>query len=96
MVSEFFDGDQADAHDAFQQWRTSNPSAFFLNCRSSGGWMLHRVECPHHGTTDWQAGNGWGSLTRTRKVCSTERKELLKWARQQGASEIKQCSDCKP
>jgi hypothetical protein len=95
MVSVFFDEDSADAHDAFQRWRTDNPVGFFLNCRTSGGWMLHRVNCPHHGNTDWAAGP-WGCLTRTRKVCSTERKELLQWARQEGESDVKQCSDCKP
>jgi hypothetical protein len=96
MVSEFLDGAQPDAHDAFQRWRADNPAGFFVNCRASGGWMLHRVRCPHHGTTDWQAGGEWGNLTRTRKACSTDRGQLVEWARQQGVSEIQECSDCKP
>lgn len=96
MVSEFVNSGLGDAHSAFQQWRTDNPGGFFINCRESGGWMLHRVECPHHGSTDWQAGGEWGSLTRTRKACSSNLAELREWARQSGVGDLKSCSDCKP
>lgn len=95
MVSEFFDGDQSDAHDLFQQWRSDNPAGFFVNCRTSGGWMLHRVRCPHPGDTDWEAGE-WGSLARVRKACSADRRELVEWARRKGQTALKECSDCKP
>ena len=95
MLSEFLEDDQPKAHDAFQRWRTDNPAGFFINSRPSGGWMLHRVVCRHHGNTDWRAGE-WGSLTRTHKVASTDRRVLIAWAQQQGVGELKECSDCKP
>jgi hypothetical protein len=95
MVSEFFDDEREDAHEAFQLWRQENPTGFFINCRATGSWMLHRVNCPHHGNTEWQAGE-WGSLTKRRKVCSAKRQELVEWARQRGATTLKTCSDCKP
>ena len=53
---EFCDDDAWDAHDQFQQSRVDNPSGFFVNCRSSGGWMLHRVGCPYPGGSDWPVG----------------------------------------
>jgi hypothetical protein len=93
-VSEFFDGDQEGAHDQFQRWRAENPAGLFINCRGSGGWMLHRTHCPHYGTTDWQAGGEWGSLTRTRKACAANEAELRDWARQRGVAVLQTCSDC--
>jgi hypothetical protein len=93
-VSEFFDREQVDPHDRFQRWRAENSGGLFINCRASGGWMLHRVACPHHGTTDWQAGDEWGSLTRTRKACASNEAELREWARRRGVALLQTCSDC--
>ena len=93
-VTVFFDGAQADAHDQFQQWREDNPDGLFINCRVSSGWMLHCVACPHHGSTDWQAGERWGSLTRTQKACTTNEAELRTWARGHGCANPQKCSDC--
>src|SRR5438874_7450510 len=91
----FSDDKQPDAHDQFQRWRAEHPHAFFVNCRSSGGWMLHRVGCPHPGGPDWPIGE-WGSLTRTRKECHTDPDALRGWARERGQESLKECSDCKP
>jgi len=95
-VSEFCDADQAGAHEAFQRWRAENPAAYFLNCRMSGRWMIHRVGCKHPGNTDWQAEEFGSSLTRFRKVCSDDSGELRAWAHAQGEVEVIGCSDCKP
>ncbi len=57
--------------------------------------MLHRVSCSHPGNTEWEAGE-WGSLTRTRKVCSTDRRELAQWVQRQGQRVLSECNDCKP
>ena len=95
MVREFLDGEQPHAHDFFQRWRADHPVSFFVNCRASGGWMLHRVGCFHPGDTDWTSGKS-GSLTRVRKVCSTSRRELIEWARQNAPAALKKCNDCKP
>lgn len=92
MVQEFI-GDKA--HDEFQAWRQDNPTGFFVNCKTQGSWMLHRVTCPHPGGTDWRTGE-WGNLTKRRKICSTDRQELLELARQKGISALTRCSDCKP
>lgn len=95
MVQEFCDNGQTKAHDKFQRWRADNPKGFFINCRASAGWMVHRVGCPHTGDTDLSA-SVFGSLTRKRKACSTDLRELQHWARKQGHDSLVQCSDCKP
>jgi hypothetical protein len=93
-VAEFCDSDYADAHDQFQRWRADNPAGVFIDCRASGGWMLHKVACPHHGTTDWPAGEESGTLTRTRKACASSEAELRTWARERGVATLQSCSDC--
>jgi hypothetical protein len=68
---------------------------FFLNCKTTTVWMLHRSTCPHPGGTDVKA-HVWGSLTKKRKICSTNRTELEQRAREKGVHEFQVCSDCHP
>jgi hypothetical protein len=51
-VTEYFDDDREDAHEAFQLWREDNPRGFFINCKAAEDLMLHRVNRPHPGSTD--------------------------------------------
>ena len=88
-TTEFF----GEAHSGFQQWRQDHPDGFFLNCKS-GQWMLHRVDCKHPGSPDWE-GEDSSTLTRTRKICSTQPFELPKHGLIHG-KEMGRCKDCKP
>jgi hypothetical protein len=96
MIETFFDRDDDNAHDHFQRWRSRYwDDGFFLNYKSPNNVMLHRSPCPHLGDTDWaRAEYGFHSLTRSKKVCSTDRRELEQWAREHTASSLKRCRDC--
>ena len=94
MVQEFADADGSGAHEAFQRWRGENPSGYVVNCRSESECMLHLSPCGHYGDTDL-GPEVWGSLTRHRKACSTDRQALLDWARDRPMA-ISECSSCKP
>ena len=91
VILEFYDQDDVKVHDRFQMWRRKHPDGFFINCRSKKSWMLHRVECHHPGGTHWTVEEG-GSLTRLRKICSVNRRELLEL----GGRKLKTCNDCSP
>jgi hypothetical protein len=67
-----------------------------VNYKSPNNVMLHRSPCLHLGDTNWAAyEHGWGSLTRNRKVCTTDRRELEEWAKQNTTADLKWCRDCK-
>jgi len=91
----FQDKDYGDTHAAFQQWRRHNPEGYFLNLKSSRNAMLHRTLCPHTGDTEWGHGEeGYGSLTRSKKICSENSRELEEWAAKNVAESLKKCRDC--
>ncbi len=96
MIETFFDRDDVDAHARFQQWRASHwGDGYFLNYRHPGNVMLHRSPCPHLGDADWgRYEQGYGSLTRSRKVCSTDRRELERWAGENATAALRRCRDC--
>jgi hypothetical protein len=93
MTREFDDKDLVDAHDQCQQWRRENPGGYFLNLRGPRTAMLHHVACSHIGDTEYD-GSHWGSLTKKKKVCSTNEDALRQWATSNYIEEIKVCSDC--
>ncbi len=95
MIVEFYDKINGDDHEKFQRWRRENDEGFFINIKSSNNLMLHRVHCLHPGSTDWKKGE-WGSLTKNRKICSTDKKDLSNWAKQNYKASLKVCRDCKP
>jgi hypothetical protein len=96
MIEIFSDRDGEEAHANFQRWRDRHwGDGFFLNLRSPSNVMLHRSPCPHLGDTDWAAyEHGWGSLTRTKKICSIDRRELERWASENATAALKRCKDC--
>ena len=96
MIETFFDRDDENSHESFQRWRSRHwDDGYFLNRKSSRDVMLHRSPCPHLGDTDWGRGEqGWGSLTRNKKVCSTDRRELERWASENVTAALKRCKDC--
>lgn len=78
VIETFFDRDDEDAHAKFQRWRARHwGDGYFLNYRRPGNVRLHRSPCPHLGDPDWlRPEQGFGSLTRRKKVCSTDQREL--------------------
>lgn len=96
MIVTFFDRDDRDAHADFQRWRERyHEDGYFLNHKGPGNVMLHRSACPHLLGTDWtRAEQGFGSLARNKKVCSTDRRELERWANEHAAVPLKRYRDC--
>jgi hypothetical protein len=97
-MKEFHNNLMDNAHDAFQAWREQHPHGFFINWKSPNNMMLHRVECQHYGTTDWEINKarGWGNLGETKKICDTDKAALEHHARKHGTSELRYCRDCAP
>ena len=94
MPKVFWDKQDNDAHDHFQNWRRANDGiGLFINVKSMKRGMLHKVLCPHPGDTTFS--NESQSLTRKRKVCSTSREELERWAAEKSLT-LTSCGDCKP
>ena len=93
----FYDRTDPDnAHDRFQQWRRENEDGYFLNIRGMNSVMLHRTHCPHIGGTNWEKDQGFGSLTKNKKLCSPDKDELVQWANENAHSKLKECSNCAP
>jgi hypothetical protein len=91
---EFYDGDDDNAHTKFQQWRHQHyQDGYFLNYKGLSNTMLHRVPCWHL-RDPWDRNEELGSLTRRRKVCSTNRRDLEQWAKKRGVRTLGQCQDC--
>jgi hypothetical protein len=99
MPVEFYDSGDERVHDEFQNWRSRNTRGFFINVKSPTELMLHRSECSHPGDTEWKQSDSdsWGSLTRSRKVCSTDRSALDRWiADNARAATLSKCKTCRP
>ena len=96
MIKTFFDRDDEDAHDAFQRWRSRHwGDGYFLNYKSPNNIMLHRSPSPHLGDTDWASAEyGYHSLTRSKKLCSTDRRDLERWVGENATAVLKRCQDC--
>ena len=86
----FWDSGGRSEHDAFVRWLEENPDGFFINCRTASDMMLHRSSCPSlifHGPV---------SLTRNRKLCSSDKDMLERWASRQWGATLVYCSICAP
>ena len=96
MIETFIGRHDGDAHRDFQRWRAHHwGDGYFLNYKSPGNVMLHRSPCPHLGDTDWAPyEHGWGSLTRSKKICSTDSRELERWVSENATAALKRCQDC--
>ena len=87
-MESFWDRDGQGQHEAFEKWRSENPRAFVLNCKSTTDFWLHRADCPHFKFDPSTPV----SLTKNRKVCSLDRTQLERWANERGTLTF--CSDC--
>ncbi len=82
-MESFWNRDGVVVHDESVEWLAENPEGFFINCRSASDMMLHRPSCPHL--------KGETNLTSRRKVCSLDRKQVVRWADERGTLEICDC-----
>jgi hypothetical protein len=90
MITIFHDQTDPEAQDKFERWRQTTAYGYYINYRSPRNIMIHRVGCPHD--TPWN--QKWGSLTKTKKVCSNSEDELGEWARANAYTPLKRCADC--
>lgn len=96
-VIEFHDRTDIAAHDLFQKWRRENwDNGYFINYKSNSRLILHRVLCQHPGDGEWSSADTGNSLTRFRKACSTNVRDLRQWAEQTSNVNLEFCKDCKP
>lgn len=109
MITEFHDGQGRSEHDAFVEWRTSHccdengeneRDGYFLSIQKSNQAGLHSWDCRQRsaGGSNWDEFFGSHptqppSMTRTRKVCSDDRTELLAWAGSHGIRVVP-CEHC--
>ena len=96
MIEIFHDREDADSHIKFHRWRQQHRrDGYYLNYRGPSNTRLHRAKCPHLSNQDWDIGEKGpnGSMTKTKKICSTNRQELEYWAREKGVKP-KRCPDC--
>ena len=87
MIQEFQGPKTSAAEKGFVRWRRDNPDGFVVNC-GSRGWILHRTTCPNLKPDDETV-----CMTRNRKVCSEDRRELECWAENEGRT-VSRCSNC--
>lgn len=96
---EFHDQQGKRLHDEFQVWRKSHPDSFFLTYSTKSSAQLHATPCWHIGGVDWDGYTERGgveqfhSITKNRKVCSSNPQELLALATKDGVA-VKFCSHC--
>lgn len=85
MVTEF-----KNRLDRYIAWSEQNQAGYVLNVRTSRKpAMLHRTTCHHI----YPEKPEYGDFTKSRKVCSTDRQSLERWAKQEGMQFVL-CSSC--
>lgn len=91
-MMSFWDRHDPGAHAAFVRWRKEHPDWYVLNCNSGSAMTLHKLGCS---AFDFHSSTRV-SLTRNRKICSSDRDQLTRWAHWQWGVTLKDCSLCKP
>jgi hypothetical protein len=76
---EFWSRKDSDVQERFEKWTRKHPDGLLINRWSASKGMLHRVRCGHF------QGVG-GDVTEQAKVCHTDRRELEKWADENGVA----------
>jgi len=70
----------------YERWRTAHSRGFVVN--AGGSLKLHLATCPYISDPQWK-GSGW-TTGQYRKVCSTSRDELKRWAEGKG-KKLEEC-----
>lgn len=78
MVEFWDEGEHQRDHEAFKMWQPNNKYGFALNYPPDDLRIFHKLGCPH--IRDHSNPNV--SLTEHRKVCSTDKDELIELAGQ--------------
>lgn len=92
-VTEFHDAEGKSLHDAFQMWRLTHPTGYFLKFDTRTRARLHSSLCVHSGDPTWTTDDYDKSLTKSRKVCSNDTERLYDWAQANGI-EVVRCAHC--
>jgi hypothetical protein len=77
-------------------WKRDNPRGFIVNCERNPGpsyLLLHRVSCPMLANLSSKAKHWTKDYI---KVCSLDRAELERWARDTIRGKLKPCQFCNP
>lgn len=109
MIVEFHDRKGQSDHESFREWRTSHccdengeneRDGYFLASQKSNQAELHSWDCRQRsaGGSNWDEFFGSHptqppSMTRTRKVCSDDKAELLAWA-DSNQIQVSFCAHC--
>ncbi|MDP9438862.1 MAG: hypothetical protein M3P49_08970 [Actinomycetota bacterium] len=81
------------AHEEYKRWKERHESdGYVINRRSRSEAVLHRAGCGH--LTDDFGPGVTVSLTAKPKYCSTDRRELERWAHDNPNKELKRCGSC--
>jgi hypothetical protein len=86
----FADPLDPEAHDKFEKWRDRHLRGYVVSSRSKNNAMLHRADCGHLVFSP----NDNVSLTAAPKYCSTDKRELENWARENMDKKLKRCRSC--
>lgn len=82
MAELWDEGENKRDHEAFKKWQEDNDYGFVLNYRVGKLAKFHKAGCPY--VRDFSQSRPNASLTRTPKICSTDRKTLLEFAGKEG------------
>lgn len=93
MITQFLDANGVIVHGEFQKWRRDHPGGYYLAFKATARANLHAEDCWHAGSNEWMPEDDDSSLTSHRKVCSTDKAELLTWARSENV-DVRPCAHC--
>ncbi len=91
----FADAQGEHARDEYKRWKSRHGSdGYVISRRSKNDAMLHRADCSH--LIDDFGPGVVVSLTAKPKYCSTDKRELENWARDNLGKALKRCKTCDP
>ena len=91
-----FDGSAGAGMKELLKWIENNPEGFFVDCKGEAEQMLHRAPCKHVKLTGLKTKDANADLAKNVKVCSNDRTELERWAREERPGRLSYCKYCKP
>ena len=86
----FHDLEDKEAHDKFVVWKRANPTGFVVNHKLANEMMIHWACCRHLVFSS----DDTVSLTKKKKICSLDKRELERWVASQPSMKLQECSRC--
>ena len=80
LVEYWDEGEHQRDHEAFKKWQVDHQKGYVLNFPPDDLRIFHKSGCPH--VVNFTQSKPVASLTENRKLCSTDKDELLKEAGQ--------------